>query len=89
MAERLRLRGDHLDWREVEGEVVALDLRTSRYLAVNRTGARLWSTLAVGATHEELADILVEGYGIASEQAKTETEAFLEMLRSEGLLEVA
>ena len=35
-----------LDWREVEGELVALDLRESRYLAVNRTGQVLWAALA-------------------------------------------
>jgi len=83
----LRLREKDLEWREVEGEVVALDLRTSRYLAVNRTGARLWSSLAQGATHEQLTETLVQSYGISSEQADAETNEFVDMLRVEGLLD--
>jgi hypothetical protein len=83
----LRLREKDLEWREVEGEVVALDLRTSRYLAVNRTGARLWSSLAKGATHEQLTETLVQSYGISSEQADAETNEFVDMLRVEGLLD--
>ena len=89
MPEVLRLRLDQLEWRQVEGEVIALDLRTSRYLAVNRSGARMWSTLADGATREQLAEILVRTYGVAEDQAEAETGAFLDMLDSEGLLEVA
>lgn len=86
MSETLRLRPDRLEWREVEGEIVALDLTTSRYLAVNRSGARLWEALARGATRDELVALLVGSYGIEPDQADTETATFLEMLAAEDLL---
>ena len=50
----LRLRDADLDWREVDREVVALDLRESRYLAINRAGQVLWAALAEGATRDDL-----------------------------------
>jgi hypothetical protein len=87
MAQTYRLRGDQLEWREVEGEIVALDVATARYLAVNRSGAHLWSMLVTGATREELVARLVDHFEIPRAQATEETEAFIEMLSSENLLE--
>jgi hypothetical protein len=43
--DRLKLRDADLEWREVEGDLVVLDLRESRYLAINRTGRALWAAL--------------------------------------------
>jgi hypothetical protein len=83
---RLRLRDGDLDWREVEGELVALDLRESRYLAVNRTGQVLWAALADGATPAELVERLVEAFGIERARAKDDVDAFTAELESRGLL---
>lgn len=83
---RLRLRDTDLDWREVEGELVALDLRESRYLSVNRTGRVLWSALATGATREELVDSVVEAFAIDRTKAGADVDAFTNELDSRGLL---
>jgi hypothetical protein len=82
----LRLRDADLDWREVEGELVALDLRESRYMAVNRTGQVLWAALAEGASREELIDRLVETFDIERERAAADVDAFITELESRGLL---
>jgi hypothetical protein len=82
----LRLRDAELDWREVEGELVALDLRESRYLAVNRTGQVLWAALAEGASREQLIDRLVEAFDIERERATADVDAFTTELESRGLL---
>ena len=65
---------------------MALDLRESRYLAVNETGKALWSSLAEGATHDELADRLVETFGIDRSRAGADVEAFTSELEARGLL---
>lgn len=83
---RLRLRDADLDWREVEGELVALDLRESRYLAVNRSGQVLWATLVGGATHDELVERLVDTSGVERERAKADVDAFVAELESRGLI---
>jgi Coenzyme PQQ synthesis protein D (PqqD) len=82
----LRLRDADLDWREVEGELVALDLRESRYMAVNRTGQVLWAALAEGASRVELIDRLVETFDIERERAAADVDAFTTELESRGLL---
>ena len=58
MAERLRVRAEAVEWRTVEGEIVALDLRRSLYLAINPSGATLWPALVEGASRDELVERL-------------------------------
>jgi Coenzyme PQQ synthesis protein D (PqqD) len=83
---RFRLRDSDLDWREVEGELVALDLRESRYLSVNQTGKELWGALAEGATREELVDRLADAFGIERSRAEADTDAFVSDLESRGVV---
>ena len=83
---RLQLRDVDLDWREVEGELVALDLRESRYLAVNRTGQVLWAALAEGATRPQLVERLIDDFGIDQARAAADVDAFTAELESRDLL---
>lgn len=83
----MKLRSAALEWRAVEGEVVALDLRGSVYLGVNRTGAVLWPRLVTGATRDQLAAQLVSEFAIERPQAEREVDAFIEELRRLELLE--
>ena len=77
----LRLRPG-FDWRDVQGDVVALDLRRSVYLATNPTGALLWARLAQGATKEDLVDVLVSAFDVARSTAENDIESFLQRLRA-------
>ena len=45
-----KLRDDALHWRQIEDEVVAVDMKTAAYLGANPAGALLWEALADGAT---------------------------------------
>ena len=83
---RLTLRDADLDWREVEGELVVLDLRESRYLAINRTGQVLWTILLEGATREELITRLIEEFEIERPRAASDVDSFTSELESRGLL---
>jgi hypothetical protein len=83
---RLMLRDADVDWREVEGELVVLDQRESRYLAINRTGRVLWAALADGATQDELIERLVESFDIERARAAADVEAFTAELESRDLL---
>lgn len=85
--EQIRLRTNELKWREIEREVVAVDVRTSTYLSANASGAVLWFRLAKGATHNDLAAALVASFGIDLEQARADVDAFLGELAAQGLLE--
>ena len=80
----MRLRGEGLHWRRVEDEIVILD--GSRYLSVNASGVELWPLLAEGAERDQLIRRLVDVFDIDSGQATTDVDAFIEDLRSQGLL---
>ncbi len=84
-----RVRARDLAWRLVEGEVIVLDLHRSEYLAVNRSGAALWSMLAdgVGATRSQLVGHLVERYGLDVAQAEADVQGFVVTLEDRNLLD--
>jgi hypothetical protein len=82
----LRLRRDALEWRDIQGEVVAVDVRTSTYVSANASGAVLWRSLAEGTTRDELVARLVEAFGIDHAQAGTDVDRFVDDLRDKALL---
>jgi hypothetical protein len=85
----VRIRADVLEWREVEGEIVALDLRNNTYLAVNRTGAAIWPELVSGAEREELVWQLAQTFDVSADRAAADLDAFLAELADQDLLEPA
>jgi hypothetical protein len=86
MSEELRLRDSGLEWRTVEGEIVALDMSESAYLAVNESGRRLWEELARGTTRDKLVQLLTDTYGLDEAAAQRDTDAFLAELAQRELL---
>ncbi|MEA2901782.1 MAG: hypothetical protein QOH36_1669 [Actinomycetota bacterium] len=76
-----------IEWRNVSGEVVALDLESSAYLSVNDTGSVLWPLVVAGTTEERLVEEVVTRFGIGVEQARHDVAVFVEGLRSFSLVE--
>lgn len=88
VGERIALDLDAVVWREVDDEVIILELATAVYLTLNGSARLLWLRLDQGATEDELAEVLAETYDIAIEQAAVDTRAFLDALRERSLLKV-
>ena len=82
----LRLRPEALVWREIDNELVAVDMASSTYLGTNQSGALLWQMLATGTTHAELVERLVDRFGISSDRAAADVDAFLRGLEGRELL---
>jgi coenzyme PQQ synthesis protein D (PqqD) len=82
----LALVREDVEWREIDGEITLLDMRASEYLALNRAGSLLWLSLAEGATRDHLVGVLVGRFGITTEQASVDVDAFLEHLAGRGFL---
>jgi coenzyme PQQ synthesis protein D (PqqD) len=82
----LRLREEDLSWRQIDAEIVAVDVTKSTYLSANESGAVLWSLLVDGATRTELATALEDRYGIDRGRAEADADAFVAALESRGLL---
>ena len=84
--DEVRLRSG-IEWRTVSGEVVALDLDSSAYLAVNDTGSLLWPLVASGATEGRLVEELVAHFDVDGEQARVDVAEFVGRLRALCLVE--
>jgi len=84
--QRRRLRQDAI-WREADGEVIALDDRLTAYVSTNSTGSLLWKQLADGASADELAERLVDTFGIERELAERDVRTFLAELDAQGFLQ--
>lgn len=82
----VKLRQDDVSWREIDGEMVVLDLKTSKYLTTNATGTTLLKLLTEERTPDELADALVETFEIDGDTAARDVTAFLDDLSTRGLL---
>ncbi len=86
---QVKLNDGNVSWLPVDDQVVVLDLRTSRYMSLNDSAARLWTVLAGGGTFSALVATLQEAYGIDAERATADAAAFLSDLRDRGLLDEA
>jgi hypothetical protein len=83
---QLTLRAEDLKWTATDEGVTVLDLRTARYLQLNRSGALLWERLSVGATEDELAEALQQRFGIDAARARHDATEFVSALRERGFL---
>jgi hypothetical protein len=82
----VQIKRDEVNWQELDGEVVVLDLANSEYLRLNGSAAQLWRKLVDGADVDDLADLLIELYGIDEATAAADVGAFLGSLEERGLL---
>ena len=86
MSEILKVDPEVFLSKEMDGELVILDLKRQRYITGNASVAVLWPLLVEGATREQLAAQLVEAYGIEAERAVADVEALLEVTLEMGMV---
>ncbi|MGH3354160.1 MAG: PqqD family protein [Nocardioides sp.] len=85
----MKLDSQRITWREIDGELVILDLAASTYLTTNETGTALLKELVEERSTEELVEVLMTAFDVASETAVADVRAFVEDLGRNGLLEQA
>jgi hypothetical protein len=76
-----------VDWKVLEDETIVLDLRGSRYFAINATGTLLWPLLAQGATRAQLVEAVTGRWDVSPADAGRDVDAFCAELEAAGLLE--
>jgi hypothetical protein len=83
----LKLRAEAVDWRKVEGQVVALDRAGSVYLAINEAGTELWPAIVEGTTRKQLVRILLDTFDVQPDSASADVDSFVSYLSERSLLE--
>lgn len=82
----IRLRAEGITWREIDGELVILDLATSTYLTTNHSASVLLHLLVDGASTEQLTTALVDAFGIDEATAATDASTFVATLHERSLV---
>ncbi len=77
---------DDVLFRELEGEIVLLNLDTERYYGLDDFGARLWQLLKTSSDLDEVLAQLEAEYEVAPETLRRDSVEFLTKLSDEGLV---
>ena len=85
-AAQLQLRSGDLKWTATDQGITVLDMRTARYLQLNRSGAVLWERLSAGASIDDLVAALCQRFGISADRARGDAEDFVKALRERDFL---
>jgi Coenzyme PQQ synthesis protein D (PqqD) len=83
----MKLRVDDITWREIDGDLVILDLRSSTYLTANASGTVLMRQLTEERTLPQLTQALVDAFAIPARRAEQDAQTFIDELDGHGLLE--
>jgi Coenzyme PQQ synthesis protein D (PqqD) len=83
----MKLRVDDITWREIDGDLVVLDLRSSTYLTANASGTVLMRQLTERRTLQQLTEALVDAFDIPEDAAQRDVQAFVDDLGERGLLD--
>ncbi len=83
----MKLRVDDITWREIDGDLVILDLRSSTYLTTNASGTLLMKQLTEDRTLQQLIQAMVDAFDIPDRLAQEDVLTFLDELGARGLLD--
>jgi hypothetical protein len=88
MAE-IELAEEQIVWRDLDGEVVILNLESGIYFGLEGTGNDIWRLLAQGCSRAQLAKQLSADYEVSLEQVNADIDRFLAELHAKGLVSAA
>lgn len=74
--------------RQLDGELVLLNLDTETYFGLDEVGTRMWEVLCSSSSVEEAYQKLVEEYDVDSATLRNDLESLLSQLVESGLLEL-
>ena len=86
-ARAVKLCDAAVSWRDVDGEIVALDIESGAYLTLNGSGRLLWLALVEPSSIEALSELLMSTYGIEADRARSDALAFVDDLTGRNLIE--
>ena len=85
MAEPIRV-SPWVTHERLDDEVIAINLETGAYYALDGVAADCWVLSAAGGDVDELVVAITERYEVGESQARADITSFLEHLLTEGLV---
>jgi len=75
-----------IPWREIEGEVIIVDLDKENVLNLNATGKEIWNSINGTLSAADITQKLTEIYEVEEAQAKKDVTLFINKLLEKGLI---
>jgi hypothetical protein len=75
--------------RELDGEILLLDLKSSHYFGLAGSGARIWQLVEAGQTGGDIVLALAQEFDADEALIRAEVTGFLDDLVARGLLVAA
>ncbi len=84
---KLKANEKSVRWRKVDGEAVLINVDTTYYYSLNRTGTIIWELL-LKESHdaEEIVSFVAERFRAEADKVREDVQALLGQLRDEGLV---
>jgi len=76
-----------LSWRDVNGELVVLNVKTGAYSIFNDTARLVWLSITEGKTSDQTIDCIVESYAVDRKPLVNDVKMFIDGLLTGGLLQ--
>ena len=83
----IRIRKDVV-FRDLEGELVLLNLATGVYFGLDPLGTRIWALIDDGCTTDEIVSAITAEYDVDVEACGTDLTRFLAALRDNDLVDL-
>ena len=87
MSERHSVHRQNARWRIVDGETVVINLTSTHYYSLNKTGTYVWNLLLEGGQSvDDLAGAVAARYGQPLDVVRGDVRALIDDLRREELI---
>lgn len=73
-------------WRDVNNEIVILNLKSGEYYTLNEVGQLIWKSAMEGKSIREIKHAILNAFEVTVEQAKNDLHGFLAGMINEGIL---
>lgn len=87
MSTEIRLKDD-IVYREIDGEIVVLNLASGDYVAFDAIASRIWRLIEEFGSLPLVKSGLLAEYDLDEETCQTELDAFVRTLHEKGLIAI-
>lgn len=78
----------HIITRELDNEIVILDMEAGSYFGLDPIGSRMWSLFSSGKSLDEMCDEIVNEYDASKDEVLRDALALAEQLTNKRMLEI-
>lgn len=75
-----------ISWRDINGELVALNVKSGEYFIFNEIGRMVWLAIAGGQDSSETVKKVIDEYEVNEQDASRDVEVFVKALEERSIV---